>query len=343
MTTKTAIILLILLILTTPITQALQPATQISYTILFYYQGPEVDETHQPGETIEGVIEQLPGQTLTVLDEEWGQGYECSLVKWTITDPKSRYETAPLSDQPTSLYNYTNPEMRQFIEETFAQYNTSIMPPEEKMKAVLDWVYTHITYTVGEYPHYPWETLNLGKGDCDDMAVLAVTIARALGVEAVVVTGLLIIPRLSMNLTSGNVSYTIKGVAGHAWIAYRGWNGGIHTVDRLVPMDTVPEERRIVLEFPVNGPQYVNQTKEAVESSKPSTVIISLEPDNVTECPSQPPSGQQGEKIPVQMQPGEDVSGGTEYTIVLAALVLFTFTLAYILWKNVRKAYLSFY
>ena len=343
MTTRTAALMLLLLVLATPVAQALQPASQVSYTILFYYQGPDAETGLKPRETIEGVLEHLPGQTLTIVDEKWGQGYECSLVKWTITDPISRYEAAPLSNEPTSLYNYTNPKIAVFIRETFAQYNTNALAPEDKMNAVLDWVYNHITYSIGEYPHYPWETLEQGMGDCDDMAILAVTIARALGVKAAVATGLLIIPGLEMNTTSGNISYKIRGVAGHAWIVYRGWNGQIRTVDRLVPMNVIPEERRIVLEFPENGAQYVNQTKKTVESSEPSTVTISLEPDNITKCPSQPPAGGVGEDTNTGEPGSRGATDEAGYTIILAALILFTFTLAYVLWRSVKRTYLSFY
>lgn len=69
------------------------------------------------------------------------------------------------------------------------------MTDDEKTKAVLNFVQDSISYETDEQSRgaeewykYPYETLFDGTGDCEDTSILFVTIARSLGLDAVLVS-----------------------------------------------------------------------------------------------------------------------------------------------------------
>ncbi len=243
-----------------------------SYTIVFAFI-PE----HPSGSRFTlGPPRWIPGrgQDTMIVQEVETPFYSCELVEWSIRDSITRYSEAPLDTVPTSLFNYTNPIVQRFIRDNISKLGLGGLSNSGKMNRIADYVYKHFKYQVGQYPHYPWETIKLGHGDCDDLAILVVTIARAYGVPSAVATGLLVIPGLKASMQAGGINYTIRGVAGHAWIVYLDDNGKPVVLDRLVPLTAVPDNRRIVMDYPTNGYTYVNQTRSQVEEQEGKAYII---------------------------------------------------------------------
>jgi len=74
-------------------------------------------------------------------------------------------------------------------------------------------------WSVGEYWQTPTETLKSGKGDCEDGAILIVTLLRLLGV-----------PDNRIFLNAGWVSYRNRKV-GHAYVTYLGDDGAEYILD----------------------------------------------------------------------------------------------------------------
>ncbi|MCE4606546.1 MAG: transglutaminase-like domain-containing protein [Desulfurococcales archaeon] len=280
--TRTAItVILLAIMIITPATITAYSGEPITYTVLFAF----IPENHSSTGFTLGAPRWIPGngQDAEVIQELETPYYNCEMIKWIIKDPIDRYENAPLSTQPTSLYNYTNPVVKEFIRENISKLNLSNLSNEEKINRIADYIYKHFKYQVGQYPHYPWETIRLGHGDCDDLAILVVTIARAYHVPSAMAVGLLVIPGFKSSIVAGGINYTIKGLAGHAWIVYRDDKGKPVVMDRLVPLDAVPNKRRILLDFPVNGYQYVNQTRSEVMQQKGKAYIMLY---NGKTCPS---------------------------------------------------------
>jgi hypothetical protein len=247
-------------------------AGTVSYTIVFAFIPNNPSGTRftlGPPRWIPG-----RGQDTMIVQEMETPFYSCELVKWSIKNSEDRYLDAPLTTVATSLFNYTNPIVQRFIRENISKLLEGATSNRDKINIIANYVYNRFEYQVGQYPHYPWETIQLGHGDCDDLAILVVTIARAYGVPSAVVTGLLVIPGLKADMKSGGINYIIRGVAGHAWIVYLDDNGKPVILDKLVPLNTVPDDRRIILDYPTDGYVYVNQTRSQVEEQKGKAYMI---------------------------------------------------------------------
>jgi len=65
------------------------------------------------------------------------------------------------------------------------------------LKGFIQWIKdpTHIEYRVHEVPLYPNETYAEGKGDCDDQAILLITLCRIIGIPAYLQIGCIYLPR----------------------------------------------------------------------------------------------------------------------------------------------------
>jgi transglutaminase-like putative cysteine protease len=84
---------------------------------------------------------------------------------------------------------------------------------------MLAWFRDNTTYCNYEVPIYPTKTLEDGLGDCDDQAILLITMCRSLGIPAYLQVGIIIHSSIGDSKTSwdGHLTNTQEGVGWHGW------------------------------------------------------------------------------------------------------------------------------
>jgi hypothetical protein len=87
------------------------------------------------------------------------------------------------------------------------------------VKNLIGWIAENITYETHEVPQYPNKTLIERKGDCDDQAILFVTLCRILGIPAFIQIGAVYISSLLTNTSywEGHVIAVQKRIGWHGW------------------------------------------------------------------------------------------------------------------------------
>ena len=89
------------------------------------------------------------------------------------------------------------------------------------LKGFIQWIKdpTHIKYKVHEVPLYPNETYAEGEGDCDDQAILLITLCRIIGIPAYLQIGCIYLPGENINATDWKGRRTIveKDIGWHGW------------------------------------------------------------------------------------------------------------------------------
>ena len=88
------------------------------------------------------------------------------------------------------------------------------------IKNFVNWIAKNITYQTHEVPLYPNETLNERKGDCDDQAILLITLSRIVGIPAFLQIGTVYTPSMSqMNRSywDNHVTVVQKRIGWHGW------------------------------------------------------------------------------------------------------------------------------
>jgi len=130
-----------------------------------------------------------------------------------------------ISDIPPSLVaQYVFPT------ETFTSNNTDVMEKARqltenrttvlgKVMAMLWWLKGNITYDSSEVPRYPTETLKELKGDCDDQAILLISLCRSLGIPAYLQVGIILSEGIDVSESSwdGHLMIEEKGIGWHGW------------------------------------------------------------------------------------------------------------------------------
>ena len=75
----------------------------------------------------------------------------------------------------TSTFNYEIPEIEEIA--------LKLAGDKEQVLAIVtsyvDWIFTNLTYGNYDLPRYPNETLSTGSGDCDDQAILLISMLRS--------------------------------------------------------------------------------------------------------------------------------------------------------------------
>jgi transglutaminase-like putative cysteine protease len=118
--------------------------------------------------------------------------------------------------------------------------------------SILDWMLENISYGSFETPRYPNETIASGRGDCDDQAILLVTMCRILGVPALLQLGMVFNEGIAGEKVSwgGHLTTSQRGVGWHGWaLVYLppwGW----------LPIDLTLTRAREPLNLISEAPQY---------------------------------------------------------------------------------------
>lgn len=129
---------------------------------------------------------------------------------------------------------------------------------------LLEYVTQNTTYCNFETPRYPLQTLGENLGDCDDQAILLISMCRSLGIPAYLKVGIIINPLIGDSDTSwdGHLTNEADGVGWHGWamiyIPPYGW----------VPVDLTLVSEDTGLEYIENAPEYEVNLIEVLDVSE---------------------------------------------------------------------------
>lgn len=129
---------------------------------------------------------------------------------------------------------------------------------------LIDYVTQNTTYRNFETPRYPLDTLRDGLGDCDDQALLLISMARSLGIPAYLKVGIIIHPNIVDSDTSweGHLENEADGIGWHGWVMVYippwGW----------VPVDLTLVQEDTGMEYIINAPEYDPNIIEVLDISK---------------------------------------------------------------------------
>jgi transglutaminase-like putative cysteine protease len=140
----------------------------------------------------------------------------------------SESKSQSLSDIPTALLNYIGEEGSwQTSNPTLQGLANNLTGSETKVltivKNFIAWIKDHISYPSRqarhENPYYPNQTYALREGDCDDQAILFITLCRIVGIPAYLQVGCIYQPSYFDNASvwNGYVSFVERRVGWHGW------------------------------------------------------------------------------------------------------------------------------
>ncbi len=130
--------------------------------------------------------------------------------------------------------------------------------------SLLEWMMENISYGSFEAPRYPSETMASGRGDCDDQAILLVTMCRILGIPAILQLGMVFNEGIVGERVSwgGHLTTSQRGVGWHGWalvyIPPWGW----------LPIDLTLTRERDPLALISEAPQYGSSLVTALNISR---------------------------------------------------------------------------
>jgi len=141
----------------------------------------------------------------------------------------SENESFSLTDIPTNLVDeYTGEEGPwQTRNPSLQELALSLKGSETKVLTIIKnfiaWIKENIHYpslqSRHENPYYPNETYTRGEGDCDDQAILLVTLSRIVGIPSYLQIGSIYLPNQFDNASfwDGHVSMVERRIGWHGW------------------------------------------------------------------------------------------------------------------------------
>lgn len=123
--------------------------------------------------------------------------------------------------------------------------------------SLLSWMLENISYESFEIPRYPNETIASRRGDCDDQAILLVTMSRILGIPALLQLGMVFNEGITGDRVSwgGHLSTSQRGVGWHGWALVYIPPWGWLPID--LTLTRAKEPLTLILEAPEYGPSIV--------------------------------------------------------------------------------------
>jgi transglutaminase-like putative cysteine protease len=139
----------------------------------------------------------------------------------SITEEQSQ----TLANIPDSLKdNYCKKEGPWLIDDPYLKGNATKLAGNETralsiVKKFVGFIAHNVTYNSAEVPRYPNETLTEKKGDCDDDAILLITLCRILGIPAYLQVGCIFLLGSSESQTywEGHVTSVLRQIGWHGW------------------------------------------------------------------------------------------------------------------------------
>jgi transglutaminase-like putative cysteine protease len=178
------------------------------------------------------------GNAVAVLqfpNSELSPGSNLSYTVWYNITAKPRAipnisedNSSDLDDIPSSLVSaYTHEEGPwQTSNPTLRQLAISLKGSETKVLTIVKnfvaWIEEHVSYpkTHHENPYYPIETYTRREGDCDDQAMLLITLCRILGIPSYLQIGCIYLPKKDLDEVAfwdDHVFLVQKRIGWHGW------------------------------------------------------------------------------------------------------------------------------
>ncbi len=157
----------------------------------------------------------------------------------------------------------------------------------EIVTGILGWVVSRVNYRNFEVPLYPDETLEDLEGDCDDQAILMISMLRSLGIPAFLQIGVVFSESISSARArwEGPLTFVQEGVGWHGWamvyVPPWGWIPVDLTLtnarDPLDMIQSAPEyASNIVTAFNVSEQQYIGGSRSLREMLIASDIYITV-------------------------------------------------------------------
>jgi transglutaminase-like putative cysteine protease len=130
-----------------------------------------------------------------------------------------------------------------------------------KLSQLVGWLNANITYDSAELPRYANETLLTRKGDCDDQAMLLVSMLRGIGIPSYIDVGVVFDSSLGSRETSweGHLQINESGLGWHGWamvyVPPWGW----------IPVDLTLIKNSNPLDSIDNAPEYSGTVVTAIK------------------------------------------------------------------------------
>ena len=185
------------------------------------------------------------------------------------------------------------------------------------VKNFVAWIDRNINYTVHEVPMYPNETYAERRGDCDDKAVLFVTLCRIYKIPAYMQVGCVYVPtrtRRSETYWEGHVTSVLKRIGWHGWaIAYVppwGWlpvdltyvKEGLGDPLNAIKAGAVTLQETIQY-LNITQTDYVASSREARELITDNDFYVYMEDEMVLEPSPEPPKPSEPPPDEIQGKP----------------------------------------
>jgi predicted transglutaminase-like cysteine proteinase len=214
-------------VVTVPITETTSTQTPLTAT-LPVTKTPSSSIVITPSEAIAPITALEPNpQSTELIDREFKWDYRDSEWTWNMQIPKAIYDYyKELPRSPTSNYSIyvTHPLDDSLIDQLASSLTTnaqkegydSFQTVSFAAAFVQSLKYTSDLVTSGfdEYPRYPFETLVDEGGDCEDTAILAASLIRALGYDVIL---------LRFDKTADRPGHLAVGVKGSEGIYGTSW------------------------------------------------------------------------------------------------------------------------
>lgn len=197
------------------------------------WQSVELKSTDYP---LESRKKDIDGNSIAVLkfpEQQISPGQNMSfsaeyrvVSKQRIVADISEDESESLDTIPNDLKeNYSRGEGSWLVTDTVLQGLAHEIAGAETnvlkiVRNLVEWIKSNISYTTHEVPLYPNETFDIGEGDCDDQAILFITLSRIIGIPCHLQIGTLYMLENSLSKETywdGHVQVVQRRIGWHGW------------------------------------------------------------------------------------------------------------------------------
>jgi transglutaminase-like putative cysteine protease len=201
-------------------------------------------------------------------------------------------EAGGIDDIPVSLVGEYTGETESFRRNDDIESLARELAAEETtvlgvVTRLIGWIVTNVTYCNFDTPLYPDETFNDLQGDCDDQAILLISLLRSLGIPAFLQVGVVFSESIESDKSSweGHLSVKQNGVGWHGWALVYVPPWGWIPVDLTLTTATEPleiilrapeYESSIVPTYNVSKKAYIGDSRRSREQLIASDLYITI-------------------------------------------------------------------
>lgn len=197
------------------------------------WQGVEFKNATYPLETVENDEDgnKIAAMELPITQLYPGENVSFTVEYGIVSKPRtipniSEEQSATLDEISSDLKkNYTGAEGSWLLNEpTLEGLAHQIAANETRVLSIIKnfvgWIKRNISYTTHEVPFYPNETLIARMGDCDDQAILLITLARIMGIPSYLQVGAIYMPEQGLvdeTYWDNHVRAVQEKIGWHGW------------------------------------------------------------------------------------------------------------------------------